>query len=80
VDSRAFDLTAAYSNCASGPQEIRRKEEIIVYNNYETPEAIELDRAQDSIRGQKESSWFDCDIWLGCGWRTTDLDIDESDE
>jgi len=49
-------------------------------NNYETPEAIELGRARDSIRGQKVPSCCDCDIWLGCGWRTTDLDIDESDE
>ena len=49
-------------------------------NNYETPAVVELGEAGNSIRGMKVWDPFSCDFWLGCGWRTTDNDIDESDE
>ena len=49
-------------------------------NNYETPAALELGRAQDSIRGMKVRDPLSFDEILGLGWYTDENDIDESDE
>ena len=49
-------------------------------NNYEVPEAIALDRAQNLILGMKEIDPRFFDATFGQGWRTLADDIDESDE
>ena len=49
-------------------------------NSYETPEVLELGRAQNSIRGMKVMDPLSFDNELGSGWRFVESDIDESDE
>jgi hypothetical protein len=49
-------------------------------NNYESPEVLELGQAQRLIRGMKWPDPLSCDSDMGCGFRTMETDIDESDE
>lgn len=68
------------AHCRVLQHELRRKDESIMNNNYETPEVLEFGQAQHLIRGMKWPDPLFCDSELGCGYRTMETDIDESDE
>jgi hypothetical protein len=70
---RNAELSAGYSN-------LEMKGRSIMNNSYETPEVLDCGRAQSLIRGMKWPDPLYCDTEMGCGYRTIEADIYESEE